>query len=228
MIYKLVIAICSLVLVSTPLHAQTSETNTIKTTPIILIETTKGDIIIELFIDKAPLTCKNFLQYIEDKYYEQTIFHRVIEGFVIQGGGFDGNYVPKLTRKPIKNESHLTPSNTKGTIAMALTSDKNSATAQFFINLANNSFLDFNPKKRASSFTVFGEVIKGYDTLDKIQKVKTKKITIFSKIYKRDIPLSDVPESPIYIRRIRILRQDETINLQKKETKEVKAKKINV
>ena len=128
------------VLLSSFLFAQTVKN------PVVQMSTSKGDIFIELFINKAPKTVENFLKYVEDDFYDGTIFHRVINNFVIQGGGFDQNITPKKTRGKIINEAHNKLSNIKGSIAMARTSEVNSATSQFFINLSDNKYLDHRNK----------------------------------------------------------------------------------
>jgi len=138
----------------------------------VRIETTKGDIVIELNEQKAPVTCKNFLQYVEDKYYDGTIFHRVIKDFMVQGGGMNAQMRQKPTRPAIINEAKNGLKNDRGTIAMARTSDPDSATSQFFINHANNDFLNFGD--RDAGYAVFGKVIEGMDVVDAIAGVKTK------------------------------------------------------
>ena len=115
------------------------------TNPVVLLETTSGDILIELYPDKAPKTVENFLQYVDSGFYKNTIFHRVIPGFMIQGGGYTIRMDEKETQAPIENEANNGVSNERGTIAMARTMDPHSATAQFFINLVDNEFLDFSP-----------------------------------------------------------------------------------
>jgi len=173
--------------------------------PLVQIQTTKGDIIVRLFPDEAPITCENFLSYVNDKFYNNTLIHRVIDGFLIQTGGFDTNYNPKKTKAPIKNESRNGKSNLKGTLAMALKLDKDSASSQFFFNLADNTDLNYTTK-RGRGYTVFAEVIQGYDTLVKISKVRTRRITIHSELYKRNVPLYDFPEEDIIIKSIKTLR----------------------
>lgn len=142
--------------------------------PIVIIKTSLGNIEVELYPEKAPTTVKNFLQYVSSGHYSHTIFHRVIDGFMIQGGGFTKGFEQKPTEKPIQNEADNGLKNVRGTIAMARTSDVNSATAQFFINTVDNSFLDFKGKNpRDYGYTVFGKVISGMDVVDKIAKTKT-------------------------------------------------------
>lgn len=142
-----------------------------KTVTKVRISTTKGDIIVELNEQKAPVTCKNFLQYVQDKFYDGTIFHRVIKKFMIQGGGMTADMRPKTTKPPILNEAKNGLKNDRGTIAMARTSDPDSATSQFFINLINNDFLNYGV--RDAGYAVFGKVISGMDVVDKIAAVPT-------------------------------------------------------
>ena len=165
----------------------------------------KGDIFIRLFPDEAPLTCSNFLSYVTEGFYDDTLIHRIIDGFIIQGGGFSEDYIPKKTKAPIKNESRLGLPNKKGTVAMALTTDKNSAATQFFFNLSENTDLNYTTKK-ALGYTVFAEVIDGYKTLDSIRRSRTRKITIYSELYKRSLPLHDTPIDPILIHQATLLR----------------------
>ena len=145
--------------------------------PTVLLETTSGDILIELFPDKAPDTVANFLQYVDDGFYANTIFHRVIPGFMIQGGGMNMKMEEKATHAPIKNEADNGLANERGTIAMARTRDPHSATAQFFINTVDNGFLNFSsPDVNGYGYCVFGKVVEGMDVVDKIAKVKTKSV----------------------------------------------------
>ena len=146
-----------------------------KDTDMVLIKTTLGDIQVKLAADKAPITVANFLAYVDSGHYNGTIFHRVIDGFMIQGGGFDANMVQKPTRAPIKNEAANGLSNKRGTLAMARTSVVDSATSQFFINVKDNGFLDFRaPNPQGFGYCVFGEVVAGMDVVDKIKVVKTR------------------------------------------------------
>jgi peptidyl-prolyl cis-trans isomerase B (cyclophilin B) len=151
--------------------------------PVVVMETSKGTIKIELFEDKAPVTVKNFLGYVDDKFYDGTIFHRIIPTFMIQGGGFEPGLKQKKTKEAIKNESSNGLSNKLGTIAMARTSDPDSATAQFYINVVDNDFLDKAKAKDGVGYCVFGKVIEGMDVVDKIKDVKTGA---------RDVPVEDV------------------------------------
>ena len=138
---------------------------------MITIKTNHGDIKVELFDEKAPITCENFRQYVTDGFFNDTIFHRVIPNFMIQGGGMEADMSQKSTRAPIKNEADNGVSNRRGTLAMARTMDINSATAQFFINLRDNDFLDHGT--RDFGYAVFGEVVDGMDVVDKIAAVPT-------------------------------------------------------
>lgn len=141
---------------------------------VVSMETSMGKIKIALFADSTPETVKNFLQYVTGQFYDGTIFHRVIPGFMIQGGGFTENMQSKKTHAPIKNEADMAKPNKKGTIAMARTNDPHSATAQFFINLKDNGFLNFSQKNTQGwGYAVFGEVIQGMEVVEKIATVKT-------------------------------------------------------
>ena len=143
--------------------------------PTVLLETTSGDILIELYADKAPATVENFLKYVNEGFYANTIFHRVIKGFMIQGGGMNMKMEEKATHAPIKNEADNGLAHERGTIAMARTRDPHSATAQFFINTVDNGFLNFSsPDVNGYGYCVFGKVTEGLDVVDKIAKVKTK------------------------------------------------------
>jgi cyclophilin family peptidyl-prolyl cis-trans isomerase len=156
--------------------------------PVIEIETTMGNIKIELRPDLTPLTVENFLRYIDNNYYDGLIFHRVISGFMIQGGGFDANMVQKSTYDPIKNEADTGISNARGTISMARTNVVDSATSQFFINLVNNGNLDHrNTSASGYGYTAFGDVIEGLDVIDQIAGVPTGSERGYS-----DVPLEPV------------------------------------
>jgi peptidyl-prolyl cis-trans isomerase B (cyclophilin B) len=142
--------------------------------PQVQLETSMGNIVIELNRDKAPETVANFISYVEDGFYDGTIFHRVIENFMVQGGGFDQNFQQKQTKAPVQNEADNELSNKRGAVAMARTNDPHSATAQFFINTVNNDFLDFKGKTPSGwGYAVFGEVVEGMDVVDKIREVDT-------------------------------------------------------
>lgn len=161
---------------------------------MITLHTNFGDIKLELYQKKAPVTAENFLNYCKSGFYDNTIFHRVIDGFMIQGGGMEVGLIEKATRAPIKNEANNGLSNKRGTIAMARTSDPHSASAQFFINVADNSFLDHRTKEMFGKtvvqewgYAVFGEVVEGMDVVDKIKGVKTG-----NKGFHQDVPKEDV------------------------------------
>ena len=142
--------------------------------PMVILKTTLGDITIKLFPDKAPITVANFLAYVDSGHYNGTIFHRVIDGFMIQGGGFNRYMLQKPTQAPIKNEAANGLQNKRGTIAMARTSVVDSATSQFFINVVDNAFLDYrSPDPRGFGYCVFGEVVSGMDVVDQIKAVRT-------------------------------------------------------
>ena len=155
---------------------------------MIKLHTNQGDISIELDADKAPESAKNFLAYVEAGHYDNTIFHRVIDGFMIQGGGFTPDMEQKPCKEPIKNEANNGLKNVRYSVAMARTGDPHSATAQFFINIADNAFLDF---KSASGngwgYCVFGQVVEGMDVVDKIKGVKTA-----TKSFHQDVPVEAV------------------------------------
>lgn len=158
------------------------------TNPSVTIRTNHGDIEVELFETKAPITVKNFLQYVDAKHYDKTIFHRVIDGFMIQGGGMSAEMAERAVKSPIQNEASNGLLNKKGTLAMARTSDVHSATAQFFINVADNDFLNYrNSTPSGYGYCVFGQVTKGMDVVDKIKKVETS-----SKKGHQDVPIKAV------------------------------------
>ena len=138
---------------------------------MVIFSTNQGDFTIELFAEKAPITVDNFLQYVKDGYYDGTIFHRVIPGFMIQGGGFTEDMRQKATRDPIKNEADNGLKNERGTLSMARTNVVDSATSQFFINVSNNEFLDHG--SRDFGYAVFARVVDGMDVVDKIAAVQT-------------------------------------------------------
>ena len=145
--------------------------------PVVKLETSMGDILVRLDARKAPMTTANFLEYVKAGQYDGTIFHRVIKDFMIQGGGLGPRMDEKATRAPIKNEADNGLSNDRGTIAMARTMDPHSATAQFFINLVDNDFLNYSaPVPSGWGYCVFGKVVEGMDVVDKIAKVKTKSV----------------------------------------------------
>ena len=162
--------------------------------PQVEMQTSQGTIVIELYPDKAPKTVENFLQYVRDGFYKGTIFHRVIDGFMIQGGGFEQGMKQKPTRAPIQNEANNGLKNATGTIAMARTNDPHSATAQFFINVADNAFLDY-PGQDGWGYCVFGKVVKGLDTVQKIGRLPTRTVDVFE----------NVPVTPVLIDDARLI-----------------------
>jgi len=161
---------------------------------IVVIETSKGNIEVELDANKAPISTENFLVYVNEGSYDGTIFHRVIPNFMIQGGGFLPNGTQKPTHVPIKLESRNGLNNTRGTIAMARTNVPDSATSQFFINTKNNDFLNYRPGN--DGYAVFGKVVSGMDIVDQIEKVKTS-----TKGYNQDWPVEDVVIKKVYLKK---------------------------
>ena len=158
------------------------------THPQVKLHTNMGDMLIELDAEKAPKTVENFLSYVQEGFYDGTIFHRVINNFMIQGGGFDVDMKQKQTHAPIENEANNGLKNDRYTLAMARTGDPHSATAQFFINVADNDFLNFtSPTPNGWGYAVFGKVIEGTEVVDEIKKVKTG-----NKGFHQDVPSSDV------------------------------------
>ncbi len=152
---------------------------------MVRFETSHGAFTVELFPKEAPITVENFLQYVDDGHFDGTIFHRIVPGFVIQGGGLTSEFANKKTRPPISNEAKNGLKNGRGTLSMARTSDINSATSQFFVNLADNAFLDHGP--RDYGYAVFGRISEGMDVIDKIARVGTGRVKGYS-----DAPLEDV------------------------------------
>jgi len=154
----------------------------------VKLSTNHGEIVLQLNAEKAPLTSENFVQYVKDGHYDGTVFHRVIKGFMIQGGGFDANMIQKKTRASIQNEADNGLKNTKYSIAMARTMEPHSASAQFFINASDNDFLNHSGKNvQGWGYAVFGEVIEGREVVDAIEKVATG-----SKAGHQDVPKDDV------------------------------------
>lgn len=169
------------------------------TAPQVKFVTNLGDFVVEVYPDKAPKTAENFLQYVRDKHYDGTIFHRVIANFMIQGGGYDARYIERPTRAPVMHEglealSKGGPRNTVGTIAMARTNAPHSATAQFFINVVDNGFLDPSPQQ--PGYTVFGKVVSGMDVVNRIRAIPTG--------FGGPFP-SDVPRTPVVIKSATVL-----------------------
>ncbi|MEQ5802039.1 peptidylprolyl isomerase [Halomonas sp. H10-9-1] len=163
---------------------------------MIVLQTTYGDISVELDHEKAPKTAANFEQYVRDGFYDGTLFHRVIEGFMIQGGGFDEEFNQKPTRDPIENEADNGLANDKGTLAMARTQDPHSATAQFFINVADNTFLNHSGKSiQGWGYCVFGRVVDGMDVVEKIKNVETTRRGMHA-----DVPAQDVLIEKAYVK----------------------------
>ncbi len=167
--------------------------------PRVKFVTNAGEFVVEVYPDKAPKTVENFLQYVRDKHYDGTIFHRVIANFMVQGGGYDQRYIERRTRPPVEHEGREAlakggPRNTVGTIAMARTNAPHSATSQFFINVVDNGFLDPSPQQ--PGYTVFGKVVSGMDTVQKIRTVPTS--------FGGPFP-SDVPRTPIVIQSASLL-----------------------
>jgi cyclophilin family peptidyl-prolyl cis-trans isomerase len=152
---------------------------------MVRFETSHGAFTVELFPKEAPITVENFLQYVDEGHFDGTIFHRIVPGFVIQGGGLTSEFANKKTRPPISNEAKNGLKNGRGTLSMARTSDINSATSQFFVNLADNAFLDHGP--RDYGYAVFGRISEGMDVIDKIARVSTGRVKGYS-----DAPLEDV------------------------------------
>ncbi len=179
-----------------------SNTNNQETTmsdmPVVQLETSMGDITIELNEEKAPKTVENFLNYVNSGHYEGTIFHRVIDGFMIQGGGMDAQMNEKKTNAPIENEADNGLKNDKGTIAMARTQDPHSATSQFFINVKDNDFLNHSGKNMQGwGYTVFGKVTSGMDVIEKMRSVATGRFGMHA----------DVPNEPITINSAKVVSQ---------------------
>ncbi len=178
---RLMLALCALLLCSAPALAQN---------PRVELKTSRGPIVVELYPDKAPKTVENFLQYVKSGFYNGTVFHRVIDGFMIQGGGMDSDLKEKPTRAPIMNEAINGLKNERGTLAMARTSNPNSATAQFFINLKDNDFLNFkSPTPQGWGYAVFGRVVQGMEVVGNIAKTPTGTVGQFE----------NVPREPIII-----------------------------
>jgi cyclophilin family peptidyl-prolyl cis-trans isomerase len=177
------------------LSAAATSTGALAADPQVDVRTNVGTIRLELYPGKAPKTVENFLQYVKDGHYNGTVFHRVIDGFMIQGGGFDGGFKQKAARAPIANEAQPAVkaglTNAVGTVAMARTADPNSATAQFFINVGDNAFLNWgDPRSDGNGYAVFGKVVSGMDVVTKIAKTQTGPGGPFPR---------DVPRQPVVI-----------------------------
>ena len=160
---------------------------------MVTFHTNHGDIVVNTFADKAPVTVENFLNYCRKGFYDNTIFHRVIDGFMIQGGGFEPDMNQKTTDATIKNEANNGLKNTRGTLAMARTNDPHSATAQFFINVADNDFLNFRSERPDGwGYCVFAEVTEGLDVVDKIKNVATGRSGMHQDVPKEDVIIKSV------------------------------------
>jgi peptidyl-prolyl cis-trans isomerase B (cyclophilin B) len=218
-----VFGICTLLLVGcenknekateTQTGADTQE-NVAVNNPLVEINTNLGTIVVQLDAEKAPVTVQNFLTYVNDGFYKDTIFHRVIPGFMVQGGGFTADFAQKPTHEPIKNEADNGLKNTRGTVAMARTMDPNSASAQFFINLADNAFLDHRDKTQQGwGYAVFGKVVDGMDVVDAIAKQKTGSRSGHD----------DVPVSNVVIESAEVIDEDQLKTLEAKNTEQTAA-----
>ncbi|MEZ2694478.1 peptidylprolyl isomerase B [Hafnia alvei] len=163
---------------------------------MVTFHTNHGDIVIKTFDDKAPATVANFLEYCREGFYDNTIFHRVINSFMIQGGGFEPGMKQKETKAPIKNEANNGLKNTRGTLAMARTYDPHSATAQFFINVVDNDFLNFRSERPDGwGYAVFAEVVEGLDVVDKIKAVSTGRSGMHQDVPREDVIIKSVTVS---------------------------------
>jgi peptidyl-prolyl cis-trans isomerase A (cyclophilin A)/peptidyl-prolyl cis-trans isomerase B (cyclophilin B) len=188
---KAAVALCALALSSAVFAAD----------PQVSLKTSMGEIVVELDQEKAPKTVANFLQYVKSGFYKGTIFHRVINGFMIQGGGLDAKLVTRRANKPIKNESKNGLSNQPYTIAMAREDHPDSATSQFFINVGDNSGLDFPGPTGNGGYTVFGKVIKGQEVVDKIKAVVVDDVR----------GMENVPVTPVVIKSATVLKPDNAV-----------------
>ncbi len=188
---QIILGLAALGLVALALPAAGSNT---AAKPRVALETSKGEIVLELEPDKAPKTVENFLSYVESGFYGGTIFHRVIQGFMIQGGGFTADMKQKPTRSPVVNEAATGLSNERGTIAMARTNDPDSATSQFFINTVDNPNLDYR-SAGSPGYTAFGRVVEGMDVVDAIAGVATGRRGMYQ----------DVPTEPVVIEKATVL-----------------------
>ena len=184
----IIILFSALIYANTKGEEMPSKNSAVSKHPVVVLSTNKGDIELELYPDKAPITVQNFLDYVNAGFYNGTIFHRVIKNFMIQGGGFEPGLKQKKTREPIKNEAANGLSNERGTVAMARTMVVDSATAQFFINVVDNPFLDHrDASDQGFGYCVFGKVISGLETVDKIKEVETA-----ASGYYQDVPVKDI------------------------------------
>ena len=186
---RLIGALCLVVALIAPVDSAAQDN------PVVVIETSMGDITAELYQDRAPISVENFLGYVNDGFYDGTIFHRVISNFMIQGGGFTADMEKKPTRDPIQNEADNGLKNDRGTLAMARTPEINSATAQFFINVRDNDFLNYKgDSPQEYGYAVFGRVTEGMDVVDKIKDTPTGSVG----------PFQDVPTQKVIIETIRV------------------------
>ena len=193
---KWIVAVMALVFMAMSVSGEASAA---QERSLVKMETTKGDIVIELFPDKAPKTVANFLQYVNDKAYDGTIFHRVMNGFMIQGGGFDQDMRPKKTRASIRNEADNGLKNTRYTVAMARTNDPHSASNQFFINVENNDFLDHRSKSpQGWGYAVFGKVVDGMNVVDAI-----KAVPVMNRAGHENVPRESVMIKKAYVFKLR-------------------------
>ena len=202
--YRAIFAATAFILgiAATIVSAETGSTGVVP----VLLKTNYGDIVMELDSERAPATVENFVKYIDSKHYEATVFHRVIDGFMIQGGGLDRYLKEKKTLPPIKNEAGNGLKNVKYSVAMARKSDPNSATSQFFINVKNNTFLNRDESQDGYGYTVFGQVTLGKEVVDKIAKAKTQvqPNPAFPAMLMRDVPVE-----PVMLESIRVLKANE-------------------
>ncbi|MBX9583536.1 MAG: peptidyl-prolyl cis-trans isomerase [Gemmataceae bacterium] len=182
--------------------------------PVVAIETSKGTVKVELLEDKAPISVKNFLDYVDAKHYDGLTFHRVIPTFMIQGGGYEPGLKERKTKAPIKNEAGNGLSNLRGTLAMARTSDPDSATSQFYINVADNTGLDRKEAPDGVGYAVFGRVVEGMDVVDKIKAVKTG-----AKKDPAGRPMRDVPDEDVVIKSVRRVTDEKKAEEKKEEKK---------
>lgn len=168
--------------------ANSQQGNSMNSSPRVNLQTNLGDVVIELNAEKAPKTVENFLTYVREGFYDGTIFHRIINNFMVQGGGFDAAMKQKQTHAPIENEANNGLKNDRYTLAMARTADPHSATAQFFVNVADNDFLNFtSPTPNGWGYAVFGKVVEGTEVIDKMKAVKTG-----NRGFHQDVPVDNV------------------------------------
>lgn len=205
---KTLLSAATILLLATGLTAQEGDAAAEESprNPQMVLETTEGDIVIELYPDKAPISVENVIQYVEDGFYDGTIFHRVVPGFMVQGGGFMEDMTKKETRERIQNEADNGLKNVRGTVALARLSDPHSASAQFFVNLVYNDNLDHRSKtERGWGYTVFGQVVgDGMKTIDRISRIRTRTLKGYKNVpvlpvtiqraYMREAPAGDIAE----------------------------------